>query len=1194
MTTPNTAPSKPSKDTILTAHAFSSSEFDEMCGLTGETLATVRWWCFAAHTNEPVVVTIKGVKPWCFVELPEYFIPDGVETRKQRWTPILAQELVEEMRRCLGPTREEPAKIVSGELVEKSKLYYYQPKENAFHMLKLTFDSLAAMRTVASKIESAAWLPPDAGTNPARRAPQPRGRFYGKRFGRLVLRCWEHDISLRRKINTILELKVAQWFDLKPFLSSRGDLIPRVIHASDPDSAFTCTEYMVTLRGSKMWNKMFVALTDEQVSTRNIPASAPKELGYDIETYTDNHRAFPDAMNDAHCVTMITCVTQRARDPASQRRIIITTRAASISSDMQHEAYTSTNTRIDEFIAVPNEAAMLEAFADVIEREDPDIITGYNINGYDAAYLDTRYRLQCSATGAWPAGMSRVRGDDKVIMENRKWFSKGTGTVESTVIKMEGRLTIDLMPLIKRDHKIIKYNLDTVAKHFNVGGKHDVDAKQMFVAYEAAVRTHAAVEAGVLEADSTDRLAAIAEMTRVAAYGVQDSVLVVDLFEKLNVWLGLVELSSVTGVTIAETYSRGQQCRVVSLLYDLASPKNIVLDKRRLPAPRPKDDAAPTDDDSIIKYTGGYVGQPVVGLHENVLCMDFASLYPSIIIARNIDFRTLLIDSSPLEHRAFSGKVAAHDAALAKANPGNGYVNAADTARLTDRRYSCASINKQVEKWSTIEFEEAGSGAGDPHVNDASDNQPAWLGGDAEPAGESDGDDEPEVPQGGTAGAATKYAFKYVKPEEFPGLLPTLVKGLIDERKRIRGIYAGIVRKLRELPDGSTPEASQLKLQAEVLNQRQLAIKVTANSVYGVVGAQRAGSYSLVEGAMSVTAYGRQLIKEVYAYVQTTYGGRIIGGDTDSCFFQLPEQVKTLKDANEWGARLAKELTALFPPPLAVEFEKAMRMLAFKKKMYAALQVNDAGTGYKPDMLVRGIVLARRDKCKFLTSTYEPLLRHALHGGGIVDGLKIVQLAIEKALAAKPSPEMADDFEVVNSVGAVYKQVAYRINVFAAECSKAGFPVRAGDRVGYVIVKDPSSVPEPGSVVKPENLGLRMRLTEVWKAGLDADPPSSPIDAFYYIEHWCQSPLDQLLKVAYGDEMQRLGVARAVSFQPRSNVLYASDEPIRMFCAIMRHTNTRRAKNKAAAWTGAEMAEAFALIVSNIAKVHSESSAAAT
>lgn len=1171
---------------VTTAHAYSASALDET-GNDGAQRAVVRLWCLTAFTNEPIVVTVRGIKPWCFVELPRYHHPGGNRQIKQAWTDAAALELVVAMRAALGPSPDEPANIVSGELVHKRKLYYYQPKRLGFPMLKLRFDSLGDMRAVANKIESSAWLP-TAQQQLAKKAGsfiRERGRFYGRQFGRLVLRCWEHDISLVRKLATTIDLKYTQWFDV-----IGGERRVTRVEPGDEHSDYTVAEYAVSLGSStRGWSTTLAPLSDAEVLARGIPASAPTLLAFDIETYTDNHRALPDSNNEAHCVTLITCVFQRARAPSTQRRFVIAATRASISRDAQEVADS-------EFIIVADEATMLEEFATLIARLDPDVLTGYNINGYDVAYLDTRYRREVDVSGRWPQGMSRAREGD-VIVENRTWFSKGTGTVESNVFATEGRLTIDLMPLIKRDHKLTKYTLNAVSQHFLKSQKHDVTAKEMFLAYEAAVQTHRAVEAGVLEPDAGARVAAIAGMTRVAAYGVQDSVLVVDLFEKLNVWIGLVELSSVTGVTIAETYSRGQQCRVVSLLYDLASRRDVVLDKRRLPAPRPKEDADKIDDESIIRFKGGYVGNPVVGLHDNVLCMDFASLYPSIIVAFNISHDTLQVETSPLEDLAFSGKVRRHDAATAERAPAFGaLVATCDAPRLDDSRYSSAKLPDDDETRHLIAFEDSGEAGEDPHAADS--HVPAGLAPERdEPATAvpaagsddsdgSDGDDSAaDAPPLAESSLPTKrrYAFKFVTPKVRVGLLPTLVTGLVEERSRIRAKMDVLRTELKALEatkhaddDSAAEQIAMLRLQINVLDQRQLAVKVTSNSVYGVIGAQISGSHSLVEGAMSVTAYGRQLIHRVYEYVQSQYSGRIIGGDTDSCFFQLPEQIRAIGDCNFWGERLARELTSLFPRPLKVEFEKAMRMLALKKKMYAALVVNADGTGYKDEILTRGIVLARRDKCRFLTDTYRALIEHALHRGSAVEGLRIVQRAVCDALATEASVGALERFEIVNSVGASYKQTNFRIAVFVAECTKAGYPTRPGDRLGFVIVEQPSSVPAPDSGIKPGNLGLKMKLVEAWRHEFEAGE-ASPVDVMYYVENLCSNPLDQLFTVAYSAEIKR---CVTLDFQPRSNVTYTILAPVRMFCKMVRFLNMRRAREKPprAPMSRAEMALAFETI----------------
>ena len=61
-----------------------------------------------------------------------------------------------------------------------------------------------------------------------------------------------------------------------------------------------------------------------------------------------------------------------------------------------------------------------------------------------------------------------------------------------------------------------------------------------------------------------------------------------------------------------------------------------------------------------------------------------------------------------------------------------------------------------------------------------------------------------------------------------------------------------------------------------------MAIKVSANSFFGFLGVQNGGKMPLIEGAMSITGKGRELIGTVRQYIEDKYGGVQIYGDTDS------------------------------------------------------------------------------------------------------------------------------------------------------------------------------------------------------------------------------------------------------------------------------------------------------------------------
>jgi DNA polymerase delta subunit 1 len=67
-----------------------------------------------------------------------------------------------------------------------------------------------------------------------------------------------------------------------------------------------------------------------------------------------------------------------------------------------------------------------------------------------------------------------------------------------------------------------------------------------------------------------------------------------------------------------------------------------------------------------------------------------------------------------------------------------------------------------------------------------------------------------------------------------------------------------------------------------VLEGRQLALKISANSVYGFTGAT-VGQLPCLEISASVTSFGRQMIERTKNCVEKLYpGSQVIYGDTDS------------------------------------------------------------------------------------------------------------------------------------------------------------------------------------------------------------------------------------------------------------------------------------------------------------------------
>merc|ERR1719331_3113966 len=113
----------------------------------------------------------------------------------------------------------------------------------------------------------------------------------------------------------------------------------------------------------------------------------------------------------------------------------------------------------------------------------------------------------------------------------------------------------------------------------------------------------------------------------------------------------------------------------------------------------------------------------------------------------------------------------------------------------------------------------------------------------------------------------------FVKTKVRRGLLPMILDELLSARKRAK-------KAMKEATDPLT---------RDVLNGRQLALKISANSVYGFTGAT-VGQLPCLEISTSVTAFGRQMIDHTKAMVEAKYciangyahDAQVIYGDTDS------------------------------------------------------------------------------------------------------------------------------------------------------------------------------------------------------------------------------------------------------------------------------------------------------------------------
>jgi DNA polymerase elongation subunit (family B) len=262
-----------------------------------------------------------------------------------------------------------------------------------------------------------------------------------------------------------------------------------------------------------------------------------------------------------------------------------------------------------------DEASLLKAFAHEIRSVDPDFVTGYNVMGFDFAYL--RDRAQELGVTDEEMEMGRDTGIERgwrnPIFLEKRMVSAAYGDNTLRYYDMPGRVVFDLMKVVQREHKLSSYKLDAVARHFTGDCKDDLSPADIF-------RMHAQ--------GATER-------ATVAKYCVQDCALVSDLVEKLNTLPNALGMADVCLVPAAWIFLRGQGCKVLSLVA-----KRCRMDGFAMPELRRQDAEG---------YDGAFVLTPRIGVYLDtpVAVLDFSSLYPSSMIATNLSHDTMLDIGQP-------------------------------------------------------------------------------------------------------------------------------------------------------------------------------------------------------------------------------------------------------------------------------------------------------------------------------------------------------------------------------------------------------------------------------------------------------------------------------------------------------------------------------------------------------------------
>ena len=802
-----------------------------------------------------------------------------------------------------------------------------------------------------------------------------------------------------------------------------------------------------------------------------------------------------------------------------------------------------------------NEKELLLKWKDLILYHNPDFITGYNIFGFDFDYINKRIDFLFPCTDKCKKNKSysncayncpkydfyrlgrlmrnpttdQIKSLDENIKckSTQKYYnnywgkrcqvvkkelsSSGLGDNILNYISMDGRVIFDIQKEIQKGHALDSYKLDNVSAHFmkgkirtqtrikstdfninyiytqNLGNLKVNDyitinlhtkfglvkyknGKKFQVKFLGKKQKIIGIEENIYlkkyrkdlvfyewclckddvspqEIFDFHKNGGSSGRAKIAKYCIMDCELCIHLLLLLDIIPNNIGMGNVSNVPLSYIFLRGQGIKITSLVTKVCNEQNT-----RIPTLINFSDRENKIDDG---FEGAIVLDPEPGIYleDPVSVLDYASLYPSSIIEKNLSHETFIctqedIDKDPEKYK-WINKIPHH------------------IISYDDYNYEMKGKTLHKIKADTI---------------------------------------------------TTCY---FAKPKEANGIIPTILQTLLDERKN--------TRKKIKLTDDEDKK--------KVLDGLQLAYKVTANSVYGQMGA-KTSSICFKKIAACTTSIGRQRIYDAkegvkeWADAENYHPPEVVYGDTDSVFVKFSRIDKTTgkklegKEALQYcidcGIKAGKWITKhkLFNPQ-DLEYEKTFYpFILISKKRYTGDKYEESAYKLK-ERTSMGIVMKRRDNAPITKYVFGNVIE-------IIMNQKSVDLAMEwlnKTLKEIKDGKIDNSMFIISkSLSAYYKNpggIAHKVLADRMAERNPGNKPKPNDRIPYMFMEvDESPIPNGNykngkPKFKKRNIlqGDRIEHPDYMKE------KNIPIDYKLYVSNQIMNPVKQVLDLEKDEKL---------------------------------------------------------------------------